>query len=244
MAITDADWWSVRRKLGGIGGASYALVRATGDIRYRRLPYLRSKASRRRAASTRQLAQRAVLAHLAYAWNNDLSSSQRDDWNDLVDAYTPTWADAEQQPHHLTGYTAFLSSNARLLFWGLPINTDAGSVLAGYTPTTFSFAFLDADTIQATFTPAPGAYWALALYSSRPHYAGQAFAIIDTTADRDQVPHGFRPQALSSFGATSPVTLDVKRPPPSGSILTLAATFMSDTGHYGADWLTATATAP
>lgn len=244
MALVDVYWKTVRRKLGGAAGSSYANALGDGPTYDRRVPYLRAKSRAPRRLSPKQARQRQIITTLMRRWKNHLSDAQRADWNDLADNYKGAWYDATQTPQHLIGSSLYFDYNSRLAYWDLAINDDASLATNGYTPSTLAVAFTAADQVQVTFTPNPGAYWYLALYSSKPHYPGRQFLVEEVSTFRDQVPYGFHPQALSDLDESSPVTLTLQDPPPSGARLTFAATFMSDTGAYGDDWLTDVDTAP
>jgi hypothetical protein len=161
VAIVDCDWYSVRRKLGGLAGYPH---RGVACLRLRPTPVA--------STSVRQLEGRSVWSRLTKFWAEELSSSERETWEYLSE--NATWYDDQEQYRYLVGFEWFCALNARTQRAGLAIVRDGGDVWMGYGLDTLSVSLLDETHARFTFTPDPGGdYEGLAVYGRGPVAAGE-----------------------------------------------------------------------
>lgn len=237
MAIIDADWWTVRRKLGGSAGASYAASAGPLPVYEHRVPYVRRKGVVCQGASRAQLEARARWAYICWAWRNVLGVSERSYWNSNAEYVFGAWHDEEQQYRHLTGYEWFCALNARVLAAGLPLLTDADDTGPGMPLYTLEVEVLTSRRIRVAWTPSAAPYWVLALYGRGPMSVGEHAVVPEVVWWRHSVPSRWYVIGFSALAAGSPVEFDLPRAIGPGRKLATMGALMDYSGMMPDDWL-------
>lgn len=237
MALIDADWWAIRRKIAGIAGASQVMSSVTPPVYTKRVPYLRAKPTGSRSSTTRQREQRAAWARITTAWSRHLTQGERDHWNYDAEHSWTSWRDEEQQYRHLNGFQWFCALNGRVLRAGLPLNRDASEVSRGFEVEQLDFSFLSPSRIRVTFWPDDW-YWAgLLVYGRGPISPGVHAVVPEINWWRHSVPSRWYWIGFGGELVESPIDFDLPRAIPVGQKLAIMAGLMTIAGGVPDDWL-------
>lgn len=225
VAIVDCDWYSVRRKLGGVAGYPH---RGISCLRLRPTPC--------RSTSARQVVGRSNWSRLTKFWSSELSEAEQYEWDYVAEWLT--WYDEQEQWRHMLGFDWFCALNARRLMAGLDINRDGSDVDWAWGLDTLSVALLDEDNARFTFTPDPyGEYEGLVIYGRGPVAAGETRAVPAPTWGRTSVPGGWQWIGFGGLGVDSPVDLELPMTIPAGMKLRVIGNLMDRSGGMSDEWL-------
>lgn len=236
MALIDADWWKVRRKLGGATGASQVMSSQPAPTYTKRAPYIRLRPTSIKSSSRRQRDLRARWAHITWAWNNLLTQNDRDDWNDRAGAGSRQWYDALEQYRHLTGYELYCAYNAQAMAAGFALNTDAYEAGYGQPVDALSFTFLDQQTIRITYEPDWYPLHAFVVWFRGPMSPGCHAVVPDVVWPRSTTPTRWRFAYAVPPGHSSPEDLTLPVVVPSGRKVAITAAFMNPAGGLPDEW--------
>jgi len=237
MALIDAEFWRVRRKLKGAAGASQVMSSAPVPLCEKRVAYLRLRPTSCNPSSKRQCEARARWSSLSHAWQKELTAENREDWQWMVDEDEFRWYDEEQQSRHICGYEWFMAVNARVLAAGLPLVKDTAMLWWGVSLSTLAVTFLSETTIRVAFEPDEDPYCALAVYCRGPMSPGCHAVVPEIEWARYSVPSRWRLVGFSALAAASPVDFELPAAVPSGRKLAVMACLMDYSGLMADEWL-------
>ena len=237
MALIDADWWNVRRKLGGAAGASQVMSGAPAPVYKKRVPYVRMRPSGCNSTTRRQVDQRARWGYVTWAWGHVLTEIERYRWNEYADVEWSSWRDEEQQYRELNGFQWFCGLSGRVLRAGLPLNRDAREVSRGFEVEVLDFEFVSQSRIRVTFWPDDWYIAGLVVYGRGPVSSGVHAVVPEINWWRHSVPSRWYWIGFGGEMVPSPIEFDLPHVVPVGRKLAIMAGLMTISGGVPDDWL-------